>query len=55
MEWYCDVIIDEASKMNVMVRKLLALNQIEAGREQLSMEHFDVIEMLGGVLNSISS
>ena len=52
MEWYCDVIIDEASKMNVMVRKLLALNQIEAGREQLSMEHFDVIEMLGGVLNS---
>lgn len=52
MEWYCDVIIDEASKMNNMVRKLLTLNQIEAGREQLTMEHFDLISMIEGVLNS---
>ena len=52
MEWYCDVIIDEASKMNIMVKKLLTLNQIEAGREQLSMEHFDLIPMIKGVLNS---
>ena len=52
MEWYCDVIIDEASKMNTMVKKLLTLNQIEAGREQLSMEHFDLIPVIEGVLNS---
>ena len=52
MEWYCDVIIDEASKMNLMVKKLLTLNQIEAGREQLSMEHFDLIPVIRGVLNS---
>ncbi|MCI8276049.1 MAG: HAMP domain-containing protein [Lachnospiraceae bacterium] len=52
MEWYCDVIIDEASKMNLMVKKLLTLNQIEAGREQLSMEHFDLIPVIQGVLNS---
>ncbi len=52
MEWYCDVIIDEASKMNNMVKKLLTLNQIEAGREQISMEHFDLISMIEGVLNS---
>ncbi len=52
MEWYCDVIIDEASKMNTMVKKLLALNQIEAGRDQLSMERFDLVEMIEGVLNS---
>ena len=52
MEWYCDVIIDEASKMNLMVKRLLTLNQIEAGREQLSMEHFDLIPVIHGVLNS---
>ena len=51
-EWYCDVIIDEASKMNSMVKKLLALNQIEAGREHLSMEHFDLIPVVKGILNS---
>ncbi|MCI8549916.1 MAG: HAMP domain-containing protein [Lachnospiraceae bacterium] len=51
-EWYCDVIIDEASKMNSMVKKLLALNQIEAGREQLSMEHFNLIPVIKGILNS---
>lgn len=52
MEWYCDVIIDEAGKMNRMVRKLLTLNQIEAGREQVNMEHFDLVAMIKGVLNS---
>ena len=52
MEFYCDVIIDEASKMNTMVRKLLALNQIESGRDQLELEHFDVLAVIAGVLNS---
>ncbi len=52
MEWYCDVIMDEASKMNLMVKKLLTLNQIEAGREQISMEHFDLVPVIEGVLNS---
>ena len=28
-EFYCDVIIDEASKMNTMVKKLLTLSQLE--------------------------
>ena len=35
-----------------MVKKLLTLNQIESGGEQISMEHFDLIEMIEGVLNS---
>ena len=52
MAWYCDVIMDESAKMNTMVKKLLTLNQIESGREQISMEHFDLIEMIEGVLNS---
>lgn len=32
------VIIDEAGKMNNMVKKLLTLNQIEFGNEELVME-----------------
>ena len=34
-EFYCDVIIDEAAKMNEMVKKLLNLNQLEFGEDQV--------------------
>ena len=34
-EFYCDVIMDEASKMNHMVRNLLDLNQLEFGDEKI--------------------
>lgn len=50
--WYCDVIIDEAAKMNVMVRQMLTLNEIEFGSAQGRMERFDIIEMIQGVLSS---
>lgn len=46
MAYYCDVIIDEASKMNSMVKKLLTLNQIEFGNEELIMERFDLVSMI---------
>ncbi len=51
-DFYCDVIIDEASKMNRMVQKLLTLNQLEFGNDQVVMERFDVTELVNGVLNS---
>lgn len=41
-EFYCEVIMDEASKMNAMVKNLLTLNQLETGNEVVSMERFDV-------------
>lgn len=50
--WYCDVIIDEAAKMNVMVRKMLTLNEIEFGSNQGKMERFDITQMIQGVLSS---
>ncbi len=31
MDFYCDVIMDEAGKMNRMVKNLLTLNQLEFG------------------------
>ncbi len=51
-EFYCEVIIDEAGKMNKMVKKLLTLNQIEFGSNQISYEHFDITEVVKQVINS---
>ncbi len=51
-DFYCDVIVDEASKMNEMVKKLLNLNQLEFGNDQVTMERFDLAEVICGVLQS---
>ena len=52
MDFYCDVIMDEASKMNDMVRKLLTLNQIEFGDEETVLERFDIVELLNSVISA---
>lgn len=51
-QFYCDVIIDEASKMNTLVKKLLDLNQIEFGTETLMMEHFDIVSTIDNILSN---
>ena len=51
-EFYCEVIIDEANKMNQMVKKLLTLNQLEFGNDQVNMERFDIISVIKGVVQS---
>ena len=51
-EYYCDVIIDEANRMNKMVRKLLTLNQIEFGNNVVNMERFNVCELINNLLAS---
>lgn len=51
-EFYCDVIADEAKKMNRMVQKLLTLNQIEFGNNQVNMERFDITEMIRNMVKS---
>ena len=45
-DFYCDVISDEARKMNEMVRSLLNLNQIEFGGNALEMSRFDLGQMI---------
>lgn len=52
-EFYCDVIIDEAAKMNQMVKNLLTLNQLEFGDEEIEFERFNVTELIAGVLQSM--
>lgn len=51
-EFYCEVIIDEAEKMNRMVKKLLTLTQLESGNEQVVMERFELTSVIQGVLQS---
>lgn len=51
-EFYCEVIMDEADKMNQMVKKLLTLNQLESGNETITMERFDLTELIQGILRS---
>lgn len=51
-EFYCEVIVDEAMKMNKMVKKLLSLNQIEFGTNQVNMERFDLTALICSVLAS---
>ena len=47
---YCDVIINEARKMNEMVQKLLTLNEIEQGNQGAVMERFNVTELVQSIL-----
>ncbi len=52
VNYYCEVIIDEAQKMNRMVTKLLSLNQLESGKDQLQLERFDIVELIRGVIHA---
>ena len=52
-EFYCDVIMDEASKMNQMVKNLLTLNQLEFGDEDIVFDRFNLTALVRGVLQSM--
>ncbi len=53
-EYYCDVIIDEAQKMNGMVKKLLSLNEIEFGENKINLERFDIVDLCRNVVTSLN-
>ncbi|MFV0465606.1 MAG: sensor histidine kinase [Lachnospiraceae bacterium] len=53
-EFYCEVIIDEADKMNQMVKKLLTLNQLEFGNDVVMIERFNLTDVIRGVIQSSS-
>ena len=52
MQFYCGVIVDEAARMNGMVKKLLTLNQLESGGDQVTMERFDITALIANYLQS---
>ena len=51
-EFYCDVILDEANKMNQLVKNLLTLNQLELGNEEIVFERINLVELIQGVIQS---
>ncbi|MCI8530790.1 MAG: HAMP domain-containing protein [Lachnospiraceae bacterium] len=50
--YYCEVIMDEAAKMNSMVKKLLTLNQLESGNDTVTMERFDITTLVKNYIQS---
>ena len=50
--YYCEVIMDEAARMNHMVQKLMTLNQLEFGNDVVTMERFDLTAMVRNYLQS---
>lgn len=51
-EFYCDVIMDEARKMNRMVRELMSLSYFESGGYVPDYSHFNINELLQNSINS---
>ncbi len=49
--FYCDVITDEITKMNKLVRNLLDLSEIDSGFLQLDKERFDLAQLAEDVLD----
>ena len=52
-DFYCEVIMDEAAKMNNMVKKLLTLNQLEFGNDTVTLERFDITALVMTYLQSV--
>lgn len=52
-DYYCEVIMDEANKMNKLVKQLLTLTALEFGREQSAMTRFNLTELITGILSNV--
>ena len=52
-DFYCGVILDEAKKMNLMVRRLLTLNQLEFGNDPVVMDRFDIVQLISGIISGM--
>ncbi|MBR6271144.1 MAG: HAMP domain-containing protein [Lachnospiraceae bacterium] len=50
--FYTDVIVDEANRMNTIVKRLLNLDEIESGRIEPVLEDFDLVAVIKGVVSS---
>ena len=48
--FYTEVILDEAMKMNTMVKRLLTLNEIEFGGVKLNIEQFELVGFIKEII-----
>lgn len=51
-DYYCDVIMDEAEKMNKLVKDLMTLNELEFGGDKIDLKRFDVTELIRGCMEA---
>lgn len=51
-KYYTEVIIDEANKMNIIVKQLLTLSALESGNQKLDISSFDMSELIAGVIET---
>lgn len=51
-DYYCNVIQDEAQKMNKMVKQLITLSAIENGADKPDMETFDLVEVVSSCIET---
>ncbi|MDO4326819.1 MAG: HAMP domain-containing sensor histidine kinase [bacterium] len=51
-DYYCEVIMDEAGKMNKLVRQLLNLSALESGYDHVKIETFDLSELIQGAVGA---
>lgn len=51
-EFYCDVIMDEANKMNNMVKQIMTLSQLESGNDTVTMERFCITDLVKNTIQS---
>jgi len=49
-DYYCEVILDEADKMDRLVRQLLTLSKIEYGSQELEFKGFNIIKLVNDVV-----
>ena len=53
-DYYCDVIVDEASKMNTLVKSLMSLNELELGQNSVNIERFNISELISNQIQTMS-
>ena len=51
-DYYCSVITDEAERMNGLVKKLLEIQELEAGLDTVTMERFDIVSVISSRLKT---
>lgn len=51
-DYYCEVIMDEAGKMNTLVRQLLNLSALESGYDHVQIETFNLTELIDGAVSA---
>lgn len=51
-KFYADVILDEANKMDQLVKKLLELMKLEYGEREFNDSEFDIVELINDVIRN---